>query len=81
MDTISKPLFATCDIFLCVCLLSLNFEIEAIDRSNKQKVQFYFEKSNELDGAIEAYWRRELRIEPQLFSSNLKSIKNRIYSS
>ena len=81
MKTISKSLFSTCDIFLGCCLLCFNFKIEAIDKNNTQKVQFYFEKNNELDEAINAYWRRDLRIEPQLFASNLKSIKNRIYSN
>lgn len=75
-----KNYFATYDIFLSSTLFTLGFKIETLDKQNKQKVEFYFLREKGLDEAIQSYWARELRVEPQAFAANLKSLKNRIYS-
>lgn len=79
MDTYPNH-FTTHDIFLSSTLATLGFKIEALDKENKQRVEFCFQREKSLDEAIQGYWARELRVEPQAFAANLKSLKNRIYS-
>lgn len=80
MNVLHEKYFSTYDIFLSSTLVTLGFKIESLDKQNKQKVEFCFIREKELDETIQMYWARELRIEPQSFSANLKSLKNRIYS-
>lgn len=81
MNVSLEKYFSTYDIFLSSTLVTLGFKIEALDKQNKQKVEFCFIRENGLDETIQMYWARELRVEPQSFSANLKSLKNRIYSN
>lgn len=61
--------------------ISLYFPIESIDRSqNPNKVQFLFRKKPELEKLIDAYWRGELKVEPQRYFNQLKNIKARLYA-
>lgn len=74
--------FTTFDLFLSSCLLTLgDFKLMALDRSNPHKVEFCFLRSPGLDEAVQRYWTKDLLVEPQAFSANLKFLKNRIYSS
>lgn len=81
MNTTCEKYFTTYDIFLSSVLVSLGFKIEALDRTNKKRIEFCFQRGKGLDKAIKSYWANELRIEPQFFSANLKNLKNRIYSN
>lgn len=72
--------YASFDLALCTAL-SLYFPLEAIDRTqDSHKAQFLFKRSQELNTFLERYWRGEIRIEPQAFFNQLKSIKARLYS-
>lgn len=79
---ISHEYFATYDIGLASVLLTLNFILESLDKANPRKVQFVFQKPTDasLDEAIQAYWNKTLRLEPQTLLTNLKLLKNRLYS-
>lgn len=81
MDRICEKNFTTYDIFLSSTLVDLGFKIEALDRTNEKRIEFCFQREKGLDKAIQAYWAHKLRVEPQSFSSNLKNLKNRIYSN
>lgn len=72
--------FKTSCAYLASTLLSLGYVIEHFDKSNIKKVVFHFKRIDSLDEAIQAYWAKELKIEPQLLFANYKQIKNRIYS-
>lgn len=65
--------------FALAAVISLYYPIEAIDRKNPNKVQFFFKREEGLDELIEKYWRRELRIEPQAYFNQLRIIKARLY--
>ncbi len=80
MELENERYFSTYDIFLCSTLVTLGFKIEALDKHNKQRVEFCFNRGQQLDEAVQMYWAREVRLEPQAFAANLKSLKNRIYS-
>ncbi len=70
--------YVTSDL-ACATAISLSFPIEAIDRQNSRKVEFLFTRNNELDKLVEAYWRCELRIEPQKYFNQLRVVKARLY--
>lgn len=71
----------TFDIGLSAVIVSRGFPLVSVNKSNPKKVQFVFQKSNELNSIVEKYWTKSLEIEPQTLLSNLKMLKNRIYSN
>lgn len=71
--------YQTSDLNLCVTI-SLWYPIEAIDRTNPRKATFLFKRDEKLDELLELYWKRQLKVEPQTYFSQLKAIKARLYS-
>lgn len=74
-----KDYYSTSDLS-CATTLSLWFPIEAIDRTNPRKATFLFKRNEQLDELLESYWRRELKVEPQAYFSQLKAVKARLYA-
>lgn len=74
-----KDFYQSSDLAL-VCTLSLFYPIEAIDRTNPRKATFLFKRDEQLDELLESYWRRELKVEPQAYFSQLKAVKARLYA-
>ena len=74
-------LFITADLSLASSLLTLGYEIQNLDKTNPHKAQFIFQRSPGLDSDIQNYWNGNLRINPRLFSDNIKMLKNRLYSA
>lgn len=71
--------FSTSDFYLGSVLVCLGFLIEALDKSNKHRAVFLFKNTPELEKTVQAYWSKQLRIEPlELFESQ-RYLKNRIY--
>lgn len=73
--------FYTCSDLSLVALISLYYPIDVIDRTNPRKAVFFFKRSDQLDSLIEAYWRKELQVEPQSYFSQLKTVKARLYEN
>ncbi len=75
-----KDFYASSDLALAATI-SLWYPIEAIDTTkNPRKATFLFKRAEEFDELLEAYWRRELKVEPQTYFNQLKAIKARLYS-
>jgi len=74
-----KDYFSTSDLALATAI-SLWYPIDAIDRQNPHKASFLFKRNEKFDELLEAYWKRELKIEPQEYFNQLKAIKARLYS-
>lgn len=74
-----KDYYCTSDLALATAI-SLWYPIDAIDRQNPHKATFLFMRDEKLDELLEAYWKRELRVEPQTYFNQLKAIKARLYS-
>jgi hypothetical protein len=70
--------YSTSDLALATAI-SLWYPIQTIDRTDPHKSIFFFKRDENLDRLIEAYWRRELKVEPQAYFSQLKAIKARLY--
>lgn len=71
--------YSTSDLALATAI-SLYYPLEVVDRTNPHKAQFLFKRDNSLDQFIEAYWRNELKISPQVYFNQLRIIKARLYS-
>ena len=61
-------------------VLSLSYPIESIDKSNPAKATFIFRRDENLDQLVEGFWKQELRVEPQTYFNQLRSVKSRLYS-
>lgn len=75
-----KHLFETTDLGLATTLVTLGFELESLDRDNPTRVRFLFKRAATLDSTVKSYWRNELNVVPLAFFTNVKLIKNQIYS-
>jgi len=75
---LDKDYFLTSDLSLCTTL-SLQCPIERINRSNPRKAVFVFKKTKKLDELVNAYYRDEIRISPQVYFNQLRVIKARLY--
>ncbi len=76
---ITENYYSTSDLSLATSI-SLFYPLESIDKKNPYKAEFLFKRDDSLDKLIEAYWKRELKVEPQAFFAQLKFIKSRLYS-
>ena len=75
---------ATYDLGLAAALLTFGFELKEIKRNNPQKVQFFFnsdETKEEIEDVCNRYFNNVLAGSFQTFFNNIKTLKNRIYSS
>ena len=77
-NIIDTEYFSSSDLSL-VSLISLSYPIEAIDKSNPQKSLFFFKRDKNLEELIQQFWRKELKVEPQQYFSQIKAVKARLY--
>ena len=63
------------------CALSLLYPLIDIDKSNPTKASFVFEESENLLQSLNDYWTGSLKIDPQTYFNQLKTIKGRLYSN
>ncbi|RJQ35787.1 hypothetical protein C4559_06450 [Candidatus Microgenomates bacterium] len=76
-----KDYYSTSDLALATAI-SLWYPIEVIDKTqNLHKAQFLFKQNEQLDQLIEAYWRGELKVNPQAYFNALKMLKARLYEN
>ncbi len=69
----------TQDIQLAASMVALGATIKTINRHDPSRCVFIFEGSAGVRRIVEAYWHRQLSIEPQALLGALKSIKSRLY--
>lgn len=72
-------LVKTPDVNLATTLLCLGFAIEGIDNSDSRKVQFYFKESDQLNQAINMYWKGQLMVDPKAMGSCRREVMTRLY--
>lgn len=71
-------LYSTTDLGLAAALC-LFFVLDSLDKSNPQKVVFYFRRVQNLDEILKQYWIGELRVDPIKYFNQIKIIKTRLY--
>jgi len=76
----SNEYYESSDLSL-VTTLSLYYPLETIDHRNPQKAVFIFKRDKQMDQLINAYWRGELKVNPQAYFNALKNMKARLYEN
>jgi hypothetical protein len=71
--------YETSDLCLSATLLWLGFRLDAVDKGSP-KAKFIFQRSEDLNKAIETFWSGEIRVEPKSFFNCIKEIKSRLYA-
>ena len=75
-----KTTFRTSDFSLATTLTTLGYQIKEMDRTKDPKrVEFIFEKDEDLDDFVEKFWANALQIEPKSFCMQQKAIKSQLY--
>jgi len=77
--TKENDFFRSSDLNLIACAQLFGHQIEAMNRSNPEKIIFSIKRNDELDKLIEDFWSRSLRVEPVAYFESLKLVKSRIY--
>ncbi|MBN1325873.1 hypothetical protein JW977_02750 [Candidatus Falkowbacteria bacterium] len=75
-----SEIFLTFDLGLASVLVSLDYELVGLDKTNSKKVQFIFKRAESIDLAINNYWQDNLKVNARTLFDNIKMLKNRIYS-
>lgn len=72
--------FSTFDLSLASALIALDYKLSGLDKNDRKKVCFIFEKNDDIEKAIKNYWDNSLRVNAQTLFNSQKMLKNRIYS-
>jgi hypothetical protein len=70
----------TFDLGAAASLVSADFELVSLDKTNPKKVQFIFRREVGIEQVLDDYWADRLEIKARTFFENIKMLKNRIYS-
>ena len=72
--------FYTFDLGCAATLISIGFQLEALDKQNPRKVQFIFKRNDGIEKIVNEYWSDRVEVRARTFFDNVKMLKNRIYS-
>ena len=75
----SKDFYRTADLALAAAI-SIFVPLETIDKTDYRRAYFIFPQSEELEELVAAFWRKELKVEPQAYFDQLRAIKTRLYA-
>lgn len=73
----NQSYFTTPDINLA-CVISMSYPVDTIERLSGQKASFIFVRDTGLDELVQAFWKRETRVEPIQFAEQKKLLISRI---
>lgn len=77
----SRNEFSTFDLGLATVLVTLNYELLELDRSNPKKVRFVFKRERNIEQVMADYFNDKIKLPALTLFNNQKNLKNRIYSS
>lgn len=72
--------YFTFDLGAAASLVTVGFELVALDKSNSRKVQFVFHRTDGIEKVVDDYWADRLETKARALFDNIKMLKNRIYS-
>lgn len=76
-----QDFITTYDLGISSALLSANFELISMDKTNPKKVQFIFRRETGIEKVVDDYFADKLKIKARTFFDNIKAIKNKMYSN
>ena len=72
--------FSTSDLNLACTLMTLGYSFDGMDKAEVGRIQFIFtDKGDSIDSDVNGYWQRTLKVEPQAFALNFRSLKNMLH--
>lgn len=72
--------FSSFDLGLATVLVTLNYELLKLDKSNPKKVRFVFKRDRNIEQVIDDYFNDKIKLPALTLLNNQKNLKNRIYS-
>lgn len=72
--------YATYDLGCAAALVTADFALFTLDKTNPRKVQFIFRREVGIEKVVDEYWADRLEVKARAFFDNIKMLKNRIYS-
>lgn len=79
-QNINDEHFATSDLALAAALVSKDFQLEFLDKTNPHKVEFLFGRTDEIEKTASLFWNDQLLVNPRTYFDNIKLLKNRLYA-
>ena len=73
--------FSTFDLGLATVLITLNYELLELEKSNPKKVRFVFKREKNIEQVMIDYINDKIKLPAQTLFNNQKNLKNRIYSN
>lgn len=73
--------FSTFDLGLATALITCGHRLIKLDNTNPTKIRFVFEEDKDIEQVMLKYWDGKLKVSALSFFNNLKTLKNRLYSS
>lgn len=71
---------AVSDLGCAAALLTADFSLLTLDRTNSHKVRFIFRRDAGIEGAADSFWDNRLEQQSRSFWDNIKNLKNRLFS-
>ena len=72
--------FSTFDLGLASVLVTLNYELLELDKSNPKKIRFIFKRGRNIEQVLDNYFNDRIKLPALSLFNNQKNLKNRIYS-
>lgn len=72
--------YSTYDLGCAAALVTANFELLHLDRTNSRKVRFVFKRELGIEKTADNFWSDYLEQKSRSFWDNIKNLKNRLYS-
>jgi hypothetical protein len=75
-----QEFFQSHDLGLVAFLLCAGYEMEAMDKSLRNKVLFILKRGDGIDEAAKNYWSFKAPVDAQSYFNQMKRLKNEIFS-
>jgi hypothetical protein len=72
--------FSTFDLGLATVLMTLDYELLELDRSNPKRIGFIFKRGKDIEKIMNDYFNDKIKLPAQTLFNNQKAIKNRLYT-
>jgi len=73
--------FSIFDLGLASVLVTLEYELLELDKSNPKKVRFVFKREKNIEEVINDYFNDKIKLPALSLFNNQKNLKNRIFSN
>ena len=72
--------FSTYDLGLATVLVTLDYKLIKLDKTNTKKIRFVFEEDAKIQKVMVDYWNDKIKLPALSLFNNQKMLKNRIYT-